>query len=300
MLKQFATVPYSAVEAQLIAGKLTLKDAVRRLVESIPAQCHSQVLQYISDKRIRDGFPELLDFLHYHGVPFVVVSGGLVESVTAKLIPYRERIHAIYAAETIVAGDFLSVSSEFESPSELVAKTRVMDQYSCNQSIVIGDGITDLNIAMAADLVFARGPPRRVSQVKRQAAYHLERFFRRVQPPRQTLAGIMKPQMIVNKTESVWVKQQGRTTNKVTTKAEKGRKGGKITESNGRRNLRPDQSRGVRCVRRARAASFSVAKAPVAAGTGWPAAGITDNGHSAGSSDQPLSFSSSPRSSPKR
>ena len=157
MLKQFATVPYSAVEAQLTAGKLTLKDAVRRLVESIPTQCHSQVLQYISDKRIRDGFTELLDFLHYHGVPFVVVSGGLVESVTAKLIPYRERIHAIYAAETSVAGDFLSVSSEFESPSELVAKTRVMDQYSCKQSIVIGDGITDLNIAMAADLVFARG-----------------------------------------------------------------------------------------------------------------------------------------------
>lgn len=157
MLKQFATVPYDAVESELIEGKLSLKDAVRRMVESVPSQSHSQVLQYINDKQIRSGFVELLDFLHYHGVPFVVVSGGLVESVSAKLNPYRERIHAIYAAETDNGGEFLRVSSEFESHSELVAKTRVMDRYRCDQSIVIGDGITDLNIAMAADLVFARG-----------------------------------------------------------------------------------------------------------------------------------------------
>ncbi len=157
MLKQFATVPYEEVETQLIEGKLTLREAVRRLVESVPSKYHSHVLQYIDDKPIRDGFMELLDFLHYHGVPFVVVSGGLVESVSAKLIPYRERIHEIYAAETDNSGEFLRVSSKFESQSELVAKTRVMDRYICDQSVVIGDGITDLNIAMAADLVFARG-----------------------------------------------------------------------------------------------------------------------------------------------
>ncbi len=157
MLKQFATLPYDDVEARLIDGQLTLKDAVRRLVESIPAGRRAQVLQYIEDKKIREGFAELLDFLHHRGVPFVVVSGGLVESVSAKLTPYRNRIQAIYAAETGIAGGFLRVSSAFESRSELVAKTRVMNRYTYERSIVIGDGITDLNIAMAADVVFARG-----------------------------------------------------------------------------------------------------------------------------------------------
>lgn len=157
MLKQFATVSYAEVEDQLIEGKLTLRDAVRRMIESIPAKRYSEVVQYINDKQIRNGFPELLEFLHGHRIPFVVVSGGLLDSVSAKLHPYRNRIHAIYAAKTGTRGQFLSVSSEFESRLELVAKTRVMDRYSFDRSIVIGDGITDRNIAMVADIVFARG-----------------------------------------------------------------------------------------------------------------------------------------------
>jgi 2-hydroxy-3-keto-5-methylthiopentenyl-1-phosphate phosphatase len=48
------------------------------------------------------------------------------------------------------------VYSDFESATELVAKTRVMGLYRYEESIVIGDGITDLNIATTADLVFAR------------------------------------------------------------------------------------------------------------------------------------------------
>lgn len=157
MLKQFATVPYDEVEDQLIGGHLTLRDAVRRMVESIPAKRHSEVVQYINDKQIRNGFLELLEFLDELRIPFVVVSGGLLESVSAKLHPYREYIHTIYAAQTDSGGEFLRVRSDFESHSELVAKTRVMDRYSFDRSIVIGDGITDLNIAMVADIVFARG-----------------------------------------------------------------------------------------------------------------------------------------------
>lgn len=62
----------------------------------------------------------------------------------------------MYAAEVSADGDYLRVHSDFESAAELVAKTRVMELYQCEQSIVIGDGITDLSIAMTADLVFAR------------------------------------------------------------------------------------------------------------------------------------------------
>ena len=177
MLKKFATLPYEDVEAQLIDGQLTLRDAVRRLVESIPAKRCAEVRQYIEDKKIREGFAEFLDFLHQHGIPFVVVSGGLVESISAKLAPFRKRIQAIYAAETGVAGGFLSVSSAFESQSELVAKTRVMSRYTYERSIVIGDGITDLNIAMAADVVFARGHLAAYLSAARKSYIEWEDFF---------------------------------------------------------------------------------------------------------------------------
>jgi 2-hydroxy-3-keto-5-methylthiopentenyl-1-phosphate phosphatase len=156
MLKHFAAESYDATENMLIEGKLTLGEAVRRLVESIPSKRYPQVLNYVKDKPIRQGFSELLDFLYFHGVPLMVVSGGLVGSVSAKLTPFQNRIHAIYAADVDAGGDFLRVRSDFESATELVDKTRVMGLFRCGQSIVIGDGITDLNIAMTADLVFAR------------------------------------------------------------------------------------------------------------------------------------------------
>ena len=157
MLQEFASESYEKVENQLIAGKLTLRDAVCRLVESIPANRHSEVVEYIKDKPIRKGFPELLIYLQRHQIPFVVVSGGLIDSVSTKLRPYLHLIEAIYAAKTAQHGKYLRVSSDFESRSELVAKTQVMNRYHFKQSIVIGDGITDLKIARVADIVFARG-----------------------------------------------------------------------------------------------------------------------------------------------
>ncbi len=156
MLKRFAAESYDETEDLLIEGKITLAEAVRRLVESIPSNRYPQVLDFVKDKPIRQGFSELLDFLYFHGVPLIVVSGGLIGSVSAKLAPFQHRIHAMYAADVDTGGDFLEVHSNFESAAELVAKTRVMGLYRCEQSVVIGDGITDLNIAMTADLVFAR------------------------------------------------------------------------------------------------------------------------------------------------
>jgi 2-hydroxy-3-keto-5-methylthiopentenyl-1-phosphate phosphatase len=177
MLKRFATASYAATERQLIDGKITLSEAVRRLVDSIPSRRYPQVLAYIEDKTLRQGFAELLGFLHSHGTPLVVVSGGLVGSVATRLAAYGDRIHAVYAADVDTSGNFLRVRSDFESASELVDKTRVMRRYRCEQSIVIGDGITDLNIAMTADLVFARDNLCRYLRQRDHSFVRWEDFF---------------------------------------------------------------------------------------------------------------------------
>jgi 2-hydroxy-3-keto-5-methylthiopentenyl-1-phosphate phosphatase len=40
----------------------------------------------------------------------------------------------------------------------MVAKAEIMKQYSADESIAIGDSITDWQMAMAATIVFARPP----------------------------------------------------------------------------------------------------------------------------------------------
>lgn len=177
MLKHFAAKPYDAMEKRMVEGRVTLRQAVRSLVESIPSSRYPQIIEFVKDKPIRPGFPELLDFLYFHGVPLVVISGGLMGSIAVKLAPFHHRIHAMHAAEVDAEEEFLRVHSSFESNEELVAKARVMKLYPCEQSIVIGDGITDLNSALAADLVFARDGLCRYLAKKNRPFIRWEDFF---------------------------------------------------------------------------------------------------------------------------
>ena len=156
MLEVFATQSYDSAARMVGSGRITLKEGVRRLVESIPSDHYPQVIDYIRDKKIREGFAELLDFLHFHGIPFVVISGGLFDSVTTRLQTYANRIHAVHAPTVETDGPFLKLRSQWEGETETVAKADVMAAYRCQQAIAIGDGITDLNMATAADIVFAR------------------------------------------------------------------------------------------------------------------------------------------------
>lgn len=177
MLKTFATESFAKVERLVVNQKISLVEGVRRLVESVPSKRYPEVLEYYRHKEIRPGFGELLDYLHFQDTPFVVISGGLIGSVTARLADFQERIHAIYAAEVNTGGKYLSVFSGFESDGELVDKTSVMDRYYFGEAIVIGDGITDLNMALVADVTFARDNLSQYLMEKRKSFIRWKDFF---------------------------------------------------------------------------------------------------------------------------
>jgi len=77
MLKTFAPELSEQLMPEMYARRLTLREGVRQLLESIPSACYPQILEYAKPKAIRPGLVELLDFLDSEGVPFVVVSGGV-------------------------------------------------------------------------------------------------------------------------------------------------------------------------------------------------------------------------------
>lgn len=156
MIKTFATIEYHEVKQLIIDRKITLGEGILRMVESIPSHKYSEVLDYSLSHRIRDGFGELLDYLNAQNVPLVVISGGLEGSVSTRLDAYRKNIHAIHAAQVSTANRFLAVSSAFQSDTQLVDKTRAMALYDYDESVIIGDGLTDIDMGLAADLVFAR------------------------------------------------------------------------------------------------------------------------------------------------
>jgi 2-hydroxy-3-keto-5-methylthiopentenyl-1-phosphate phosphatase len=163
MLKEFAPELSEQLMPEMYALRLTLREGVRQLLESIPSARYPEIIEYVHSKPIRPGLEELLDFLDAEGVPFVVVSGGLrgmVETVLSRASmgtpSLLERVAAIYAVDVETTGDFLGVHSELEGDTELVSKVRVMARHPADEQVAIGDSVTDLNMALTAPVVFAR------------------------------------------------------------------------------------------------------------------------------------------------
>jgi 2-hydroxy-3-keto-5-methylthiopentenyl-1-phosphate phosphatase len=163
MVKQFNPQIAEEIFPQIYAQKITLKDGVKQLLESIPSYLYPEILTYIDQQEIRPGFEELLDFLSSQSIPLVIISGGLKDMVERVLcrkgknnLSLHTKVKDIHALEIDYSGEYLQVFSPYQSDTELVAKARIMQQYFALKTIAIGDGITDQNMALHADLVFAR------------------------------------------------------------------------------------------------------------------------------------------------
>ncbi|MBD2337123.1 HAD-IB family phosphatase [Calothrix sp. FACHB-156] len=156
VLKKFAPQLSAKLLPEMYARRVTLREGVKTILESIPSSRYSEILEFTQPQPIRTGFVELLDFLEFQGVPLVVVSGGLRGMVETVLDNLVQRVHAIHAVDVETSGDFLKVNSQYEGGTELIAKVQVMAKYPAYQKIAIGDSLTDLNMALEANLVFAR------------------------------------------------------------------------------------------------------------------------------------------------
>lgn len=141
---------------EMLARRMTLREGVKTLVESIPTKRYGEVIDFVMAVPIRPGLEELLDFLDSRGVPLVVISGGLRGMVEARLGTLTKRVHDIYAVDTDLGGEYIRVSSTHEGETELMDKPRIISEYGAEQVIAIGDGFTDINMAQVSDLVFAR------------------------------------------------------------------------------------------------------------------------------------------------
>lgn len=148
---------------QLYARTLTLRAGVRQLLSAIASGRYGEILDYVQTVSVRPGLEELLEFLEAQAIPVVVVSGGLkgmVETVLSRRgktgKPLLEKVTTIFAADVDASGEYLQVISPWENETELVAKAQIMDLYSAQEKIAIGDSVTDINMALKADLTFAR------------------------------------------------------------------------------------------------------------------------------------------------
>ena len=158
MLEKFAPEVAQKLLPAIFKREISLKEGVHQTLGTISAVVYPEIIEYIARQPIRSGLLELLEFLNRLEVPFIVVSGGLTDMVNAVLKRQQllEGVTAIYAGEVDTTGELIRAYSTIESEDELVAKARVLAKYPAQEKIAIGDSVTDINMSLAADLVFAR------------------------------------------------------------------------------------------------------------------------------------------------
>ena len=149
------------------------------MLESIPSKYYPDIIAYAQAQPIRPGLPEFIRFLRSQNIPFVVVSGGLrgmVETVLKREGLFSQ-VEAIYAPDVQTDQLFLKVDSPLEGGTELLSKVQVMNLYPARQTLAIGDSITDLNMCLSADLVFARDRLREYLEAENKAYIPWQDFF---------------------------------------------------------------------------------------------------------------------------
>jgi 2-hydroxy-3-keto-5-methylthiopentenyl-1-phosphate phosphatase len=156
MLRAFAPEPAARVIPRIYDLTTTLRDGVTEMLESIPSDLYGSAIAHADTAALRPGLANLIDACAAHGVPFVVVSGGLHDMVVRRLGPLADRVTAVYAVRVDRSGPRWRVVPEWADDQELVAKVRVMAAHPARERVAIGDSTTDLRMSEVAERVFAR------------------------------------------------------------------------------------------------------------------------------------------------
>ncbi|MEY2857425.1 MAG: hypothetical protein RLZZ74_1737 [Cyanobacteriota bacterium] len=158
VLEKFAPETAAQILPAIYRREITLKAGIGKTLGSIPARDYPAMIEFMTEQPVRPGLKDFIEFLNNATIPFVIISGGLIGMVKAVLEHQGllNSVTAIYAGEVDTTGDFLQPYSSISSDTEFVAKAIAMNKYSAQEKIAIGDSVTDINMSLAADVVFAR------------------------------------------------------------------------------------------------------------------------------------------------
>ena len=179
VLEKFAPETAARLLPAIFRRELTLKQGIDKTLGVIPTRHYSAMVEFIARQPVRPGLKEFINFLNDRQVSFVVISGGLSSLVTAVLAHNRllDGVEAIHAGEVDVTGEYLHPYSAISSDTEFVAKAIAMKKYPARQKIAIGDSVTDINMSLAADLVFARDRLKQYLDDENKAYVEWDNFF---------------------------------------------------------------------------------------------------------------------------
>ena len=157
--EKFASGEWRRIESDYLCGRLTVEESNKRQYALIKEPRQNLVTFARDNAEVRAGFLEFVDYCLATGIRFVIVSSGLdfyIEAVLNKISAPDLELHC---ARTNFSQNGITVS--YTSPDGSMVtqgfKKKYLDWLKCQDNYItyIGDGLSDLEAARAADCVFA-------------------------------------------------------------------------------------------------------------------------------------------------
>lgn len=140
-------------------GRISARECLRRQVENLRVR-RIELFDYLLQIRVDPAFPAIVDWARGRRIEVKIVSDSFVPLIDHILCNNGiEGVH-VYANDLAFSGDRLVAAFPYADPAcrrSANAKARHMQPYQRDHYLVFaGDGHSDLDAALAADLVFAK------------------------------------------------------------------------------------------------------------------------------------------------
>ena len=145
-------------EEQWAEDRLSARDCLRLQVENLRVT-REDLFDYLSQVKIDPVFPEILRWARQRAVDVTIVSDSFVPLILRMLARNRIEGVPVFANHLEFAGDRLLPSFPYYDPAFPLyanAKARHLEPRRDRRLIYAGDGRSDLDAALVADVVFAK------------------------------------------------------------------------------------------------------------------------------------------------
>ena len=163
IMKQFAPPEWEKVKDDILSQKVSIQEGVTTLFSLLPSSKQKEITDFIIQKaEIREGFADFISFVKESGIKLYIVSGGIDFFVLPILKGFVEE-ELLFCNESDFTGDNINIiwphrCDEYCTKNCGCCKPSLMRRLANeeDETIVIGDSITDLQAAKIADKVIAR------------------------------------------------------------------------------------------------------------------------------------------------
>ncbi|HYL19256.1 MAG TPA: MtnX-like HAD-IB family phosphatase [Burkholderiales bacterium] len=140
-------------------GRLSARECLRRQVENLRVD-RLALFDYLLQVRVDPAFPAIVDWARARRIEVSIVSDSFVPLIDHILANNGVEGVRVYANDLVFSGDRLLPAFPYADPAcmrSANAKARHMQPYRRSRYLVFaGDGHSDLDAALASDLIFAK------------------------------------------------------------------------------------------------------------------------------------------------